>query len=510
MRERLARLAPRLLLLAATALSAGNAAAESALVAAARSADREAALAALERHADPNETSPDGTTALTWAVHHDDVDLVRRLIAAGADVKMRNAYGASAMSEAAVVANPAVLEALLAAGADADSPNADGQTALMVVARTSNTEAAELLIAHGAQVNAHEQRKGQTALMWAAAQSRPEMVKTLLAHGAEVDARSKVNDWKRRVTAEPRVKDMHPGGFTALLFATREGCLACVQALVDAGAKVDLTDPDGVTPLLSALLNAHFDTAKYLLAKGAMVNKWDWYGRTPLYAAVDFNTLPHGGRPDHPSLDTTTSLQMIGLLLDAGANPNAQLKLFPPYRSLRMDRGADGVLTIGSTPLLRAARGADVDAMKALLARGALVDLPQEAGVTPLMVATGYGASPIDTRGKFRTEVEALAAAQVLLDAGADMNAREENGRTALHGAASQGYDDIVKFLVEHGADVNAADHDGATPLDAALGKLRSRGRAGGAHPATAKLIADLGGSAGLTDPAGTGARRAR
>ena len=250
------------------------------------------------------------------------------------------------------------------------------------------------------------------------------MVKVLLAHGADANARSTVYDWERRVTAEPRKKNMPSGGFTPLLFAARQGCLECAKELVGAGAKVDMTDPDGITPLLSSLLNAHFDTAKYLLSAKASPNKWDWWGRTPLYAAVDYNTLPHGGRPDRPSLDDTTSLQMIEMLLAAGANVNAQLKLFPPYRSLRMDRGADAILDIGTTPLLRAARGADVGAMKVLLAHGALVDLPQVTGATPLMVAVGL-AVPTDTRGKFRTELDALAAAQVLLDAGADVNARD-------------------------------------------------------------------------------------
>jgi ankyrin repeat protein len=205
---------------------------------------------------------------------------VKELIRAGADVHAKNAYGATAMSEAAVVANPAVLEALLAAGADADSPNAEGQTALMVVARSGNVAAANLLIERGADVNAREARKGQTALMWAAAQSQPAMVETLIAHGADVDARSHVNDWERRVTAEPRMKNMPSGGFTPLLYASRQGCLECARKLVAAGAAVNGTDPDGITPLLSALLNAHFDTAQFLLESGGNVNKWDWWGRT--------------------------------------------------------------------------------------------------------------------------------------------------------------------------------------------------------------------------------------
>ena len=92
-------------------------------------------------------------------------------------------------------------------------------------------------------------------------------------------------------------------GSPPLLFAARQGCLDCARSLVAAGADVDMADPDGISPLLSALLNAHFDTAKYLVEAGANPNKWDWWGRNPLYAAVDYNTLPHGGRPDRPSLD---------------------------------------------------------------------------------------------------------------------------------------------------------------------------------------------------------------
>ena len=473
------------------ALAAGSAGAETLLVDAARNDDHAAAVGLLVERADPNQAESDGTTPLHWAVHNDDAELVQRLLAAGANVAAANDYGATPMSEAAVAANPAVLEALLKAGANVDSPNVDGQTALMVVARGGNTAAAKVLIDAGANVNAREQRKDQTVLMWAVAQSQPAMAKLLVEHGAEVDARSTVNEWERMVTAETRQKNLMPGGFTPLLYAARQGCLDCAKQLVAAAANVDLTDPDGVTPLLSALLNAHFDTAKYLLAAGAMVNKWDFWGRTPLYATVDFSTLPHGGRPDRPSLDDTTALAMIDILLAAGANPNAQLKLFPPYRSLRMDRGADAILDIGTTPLLRAARGADIAAMKVLIAHGALVDLPQVAGATPLMVAVGL-ANPTDTRGKFRTELDALAAAQILVDAGADVNARDARGRTALHATAAQGYTDVAKFLVEHSADLKAADNDGVLPADAALGKLKGGRGPGAVHSDTAKVLNEL------------------
>ena len=227
------------------ALAAGGAAAQTALLDATRGADHSAAMGLLAERADPNQAESDGTTPLHWAVHHDDAELVRRLLEAGADVTAANDYGATPMSEAAVTANVAVLAALLDAGADVDSPNADGQTALMVVARGGNTAGAKLLLERGADVNAREQRKGQTALMWAAAQSHSGMVDLLLASGADVDARSTVNDWERMVTAEPRQKNLMPGGFTPLLYAARQGCVECAKALVAAGAAVDLTDPDG-------------------------------------------------------------------------------------------------------------------------------------------------------------------------------------------------------------------------------------------------------------------------
>ncbi len=369
------------------------------LLRAAQSNNATVALAAIEDGVDVNARSPDGTTPLHWAVYNGNLALVERLIAAGADVSAANEFGSTPLAEAATVGNAEVIEALLTGGAAVDAPGADGQTALMVVARSGNAAAAEALIAHGANVNARELWREQTALMWAAAQSQPAMVALLIEHGAEVDARSVVNEWPRQVTGEPRRMYRPFGGLTPLLFATREGCLECVRALVEAGANVDLPDPKGVTPLFLAIDNFHFDTAKLLIEAGANPNKWDWWGRTPLYSAVDVNTLPHGGRADRRSVDTTTSTEIIELLLEAGAWPNVQLKLLPPYRHIGDDRGCDLMLVTGTTPLLRAAKTFDTAAIELLIEHDANVDLPNDGGITPVMAAAGVGSVECDARG---------------------------------------------------------------------------------------------------------------
>jgi len=182
------------------------------------------------------------------------------------------------------------------------------------------------------------------------------------------------------------------------------------------------------------------------------------------------------------------------MILEKGGNPNLQLKLFPPYRSLGADRGADGLLRTGVTALFRAARGADVAAMKLLLEHGALVDLLQENDVTPLIVAAGYRASAIDTRGRFRNEEEAMAATRLLLEYGADVNARADNGQTAIFGAATNGWNDMVMLLVEHGADINVRDNSDNSVVDAAMGRAGrfGRGAGGDQHLDTAALLEGL------------------
>jgi ankyrin repeat protein len=198
---------------------------------------------------------------------------------------------------------------------------------------------------------------------------------------------------------------------------------------------------------------------------------------------VDVNTVPTGGRADRPSDDRTTGTELIAMLLKAGANPDMQLKLFPPYRSLRDDRGADTMLTVGTTPLLRAAKAVDVPAIRLLLQHGALVDLPTTRGVTPLLAAAGVAYSGLDTRGRYRAEQAGLEAVTLLLDAGADVNARDSTGATALHGAAAAGWNPVVSLLAARGADLFAKDGRGRTAVDLTRGEASTSGRSAGAAP---------------------------
>ena len=484
--------------LIAASLTAPAWAAEAPLADAVQAKDRTAATQLLAKHADVNAAQPDGSTALLWAVYNDDADMVAQLLRAGAIVKTANSFGATPLSEAAVTGDVAILAGLLQGGADVNEPNADGQTALMVVARTSNIKAIRLLLDHGADVNRKEHFREQTPLMWAAAESQPVMVQELLAHGADANARSQINDWQRQVSGEPRAKYLPRGGFTPLLYAARQGCTGCAKALVEGGADINLANPDAVTPLLEAVLNGSFDLAAYLVSKGANVNKWDWWGRTPLYAAVDLNTIPRGGRPDHISLDNTTSLDVIRLLLDAGANPNAQLKLAPPFRDVGNDRGVDSMLTIGATPLLRAAKALDAPATKLLLAKGALPNLPNSRGTTPTMAAAGLGSVDADTRGLFTSEdvqQRSIATLEALLAAGGEINAADPRGQTPLHGAAFWGWNDVVQYLVDRKANLNAKDAKSMTPVDSAMGRAGGNSRGGqriDVHPDTAALLQKL------------------
>jgi ankyrin repeat protein len=406
--------------------------------------------------ADVNHRNPDGSTPLQWAVYESDLAEVNRLIDAGADVTLANNYGATPMSLAAEVADTAILKALLEAGGDPESANAEGQTALMAVARTGNVDAARLLLDRGAAIDAREKWGGQTALMWAAARRHPAMIDFLAERGATIDARSAQRDYQRHVTAEGRPKSLDTGGFTPLLYAARENCSACIDVLLRHGASINLPDPDGVTPLHVAVMNANWDLAKKLIEAGGDVNQWDIYGEGPLFAAIGMYTRRDGGRASIDPLNQADGPTIVRLLLEHGANPNMQLFFRPA--------NVNGTTnTRGSTPLIRAANAGELELVKLLLEHGADATVYLADRQTPIHAVLA-GRTP---------ESNALEIVRVLHAAGTDVNVvalvnhREEiRGGTALHYAVRKRYKDVIRELASYGIDMNAKDQDGLTALD--------------------------------------------
>jgi len=403
-----------------------------------------------------NQRSADGSTPLLWAVYDGNVAEVRRLLKAGANVTLANNYGASPMSLASEVANTEILKLLVEAGASANSANPEGQTALMAVARTGNVAAAQFLIDKGATIDAKEKWGGQTALMWASARRHPEMMKLLISKGANVNASSINRDYQRHVTAEGRPKNLDTGGLTPLLYAARENCMACVKVLLESRADINLPDPDGVSPLHVAIMNANWDIAKQLILAGADVNQWDIYGEAPLFTIIGNRTKLDGGRGSIDPANETDGNTVLNMLLDRKADTNMQLFFRPA--------GVSGkTMTRGSTPLIRAATNGDLELVKLLIAHGADVNLQMADRQTPTMAVLSGRAN----------EKQALELIRVLHAAGEKINAialvnhREETrGGTALHYATRKRYKEVIKELASYGVDMNAKDQDGLTALD--------------------------------------------
>lgn len=477
---------------AATTFAATNG--NTALVDAVENRDAEAIQTLLKQHVDVNATSPDGTTALHWAAHWGDLPTVEALLKDGANVTALNRYGATPLSEAVRIGSEELVSKLLDAGADPNTlVTSQAETVLMKASRDGNLGAVKALVAHGADVNAKENFRGQTAVMWAAAEGHADIVSLLAAHGADLNIRSYDRDTKApKMEAGTPSAPIARGGLTALLFAARQGQMDTAKALLDAKANINSVDSDGNSALVLAILNSHYDLTQMLIDRGADVNLAAANGRTALYSAVEMHDVDWSPRPARKETDKTTSMDIIKSLIDHKANVNAQLKAPAPIEKLAQDMG-DRSMGAGTTPFTRAARSADVELMHYLVDHGADPKLVGKDNQTALMVAAGEGWQD-HIRG---TEAEALEAVKLCVSLGIDVNAATDKGETALHGAAHRGADSIAKYLLEKGANVNARNKKGFTALDIAMGKVGYAGGPGPVHETTAAIIKQAGGEPG-------------
>ena len=418
----------------------------------------------------------DGTTALHWAVRDDDVALVAKLVAAGADVNAANRYGITPLGLAAQNGSLRTVELLLAGGADPNLAEPEGETPLMTAARTGNPAVIRALVARGANVNAREGWLGQTALMLAVAEGHAEAADALIAAGADVNARSALTklpdlEWDvigMSTTVFPR------GSWTPLMFAAQRGAVSAARVLIDRGADVDLQDPDGTTALVLAIINAHYDVAALLLERGSNPNIADTSGMAALYAAVDMSTLPFmHNRPAPKPTGSLDALGLIDMLFEHKADPNARLTGVVLQRHHNV---GDRTLGDGSTPLMRAAKTTDIPVMRRLLQGGADASLLQKDGTNALMIAATRGEAGGYGRLRGGTEQGAIEAITLLLEACVDVNAVNKDGQSALHGVATRADDPraLVRFLVDRGANLRLKNTKGLTPLDVARGGARS------------------------------------
>ena len=395
-----------------------------------------------------------GVTPLYLACLNGNADMIQRLLDAGVDPNIVDATGETPLMTAARNGLPSALRVLLGRGARVDARDPEfEQTALMIAVRENHAAAVELLISAGAAVNA-QTRKGPT----------PKFVPPCKGTGCGSEGvginRGGLPDRGRRAEAK--------GGMTPLLYAARDGRLAAARMLVAAGADIELADANGIRPLLMAVLNNHLEIARLLLAKGADPNADDFWGRSPLWAAVDYRNLDMNNRdqdsPTDNGVDRGPILDFIKVLLDAGADVNGRTREVPPSRRWLYSLGdVSWVDFTGQTPFLRAALSGDTATMRLLLAHGADPNLPTFASTTPLMAAAGVNWAVAQTYTESKAAL--LQAVALCLELGADVNATNSMGLTALIGAANRGSNDIIKFLVEHGARLDVKDREGRTPI---------------------------------------------
>jgi ankyrin repeat protein len=449
------------------------------LTVAMKNQDATAVKALLKQRADVNAADVDGTTALQWAAHWNDLDTVNALLAAGAKANVASRYGVTPLHEAASIGSAPIVNALLRAGASVDASYGEGETPLMLAARSGNLETVKLLVEAGANVNAAEKFRGQTAVMLAAVENHASIVQALISAGAQVNVRTVEYTFQNLTGgAGGIIHDRPQGGLTALILASRQGSIDATEQLIAGGADLNASEPQyGFTALQTAIFNGHYALAQKLLEKGANPNDGS------LYIVMEMRNLAtYSNRPNPPDSERGVShMDVARLLLDKGADPNAvYAKTIPP-------RQAQGNINVaaGATPLYRAVRAIDLAAVQLLVDRGANPSVALKDGSTPMMAAAGLGAprggdEEVTEAGDRNDPVDVMKA---LIAKGADVNTANDLGMTPLHYAAQRGSDRIIEFLAGQGAKFEVKNKQGRTPSELARGK-------------TATLMNKLAGSA--------------
>ena len=494
--------------------------------------DAKLAARLLAAKANPSAVTDTGITPMSLACENGNPDVVRALLKAGADPNQTLSNGETPLMMAARTGRVQILEVLLANGASIDAKEKlRGTTALMWAAANSNPDAVRYLISKGADINARSATTPPGRNPYLAPPGRERIQEFIDGTGLRgaileqdkpdtTNPLSKEDAAKAREEAKKRFDDevaaakaavakfpkpapyskrgpKQFGGLTPLLFATREGDMASVKILLDAGADVNQTSEYGWTALLVATQNRYYKLGAYLLERGADPNIQNVGGWNPLYIATDNRNIERGEYPTRkPDMD---HLEYIKLLLAAKANPNQRMHSSTETRTVFTNQW---LFEEGATPFLRAAQSGDIVLMKLLLEHGADPSIPTDHKVTPLMVASGIGW--VEGVTYEWSPEQTLEAVKMLLDLGANVNAQDElDGRTALMGAAHKGRNDVIKLLVDRGADPGLHDigsrdsiHalSGITwqAIDYADGLVRVGVQSAIGHPETSTLLRQL------------------
>lgn len=447
---------------------AGFCAGPSEVADAAMRGDTTAVRTLVAQHADVNAPQGDGATALQWAVYRSDKEMVDLLLRAGANPKTPNRDGATPLWLAAINGNAGIITALLDAGADVNEKLPFGRSPLMAAARTGDVDAIKVLLDRGANVNARETLRGTTPLMWAADEGHAPAIQFLIAHGADIAAKS---DPAERGRGPALGKSNDP----RKAVAAQGAALAAGKPAPGLGAFRNDNSAFGQLAQGQAPGGGRGGPGRGAGRAGAAANN-DAQGDNgdDAAAAVGFSRrrqAPKDGGALTPLVYAARAndLESVKVLLAAGADINQ-------------------TTGYGWSPLLVATQNRYYKLGAFLLDHGANVNLPNKGGWTPLYLATDNRNIENGDYPVRKPDMDHLEYIKLLLDHGADVNARikdstetrtvftnqwlDENGATAFLRASQSGDIALMKLLLAHGADpkIDTVLHVTALQVAAGIG----------------------------------------